>query len=72
MVRGSVDETSRRRVHLNLNCQDFTVNELLEFFEVILESDIWIVKNFMLIGLVRLRLCFNAFDVTLDANFHAI
>ena len=58
--------------HLSFNCQDFTVNEALEFFMIILESDTWILENFMLIGLVRLRLCFNAFDVALDANFGTV
>ena len=42
--------------HLSFNCQDFTVNEALEFFMIILESETWILETFALIGLVRL--CF--------------
>ena len=58
--------------HLSFDCQGFTVNEALEFFMIILESETWILENFMLTSLVRLRLCFNGFDVTLDANFGTV
>ena len=62
---------ARSVCHLSLNSQDFAVNEALEFFVIMLESDTQILENSMLIALVRLRLCFYAFDVSLDANFRA-